>query len=832
LASLPTCRLTTKQLQALDLLGGPQRHTMLYGGSRSGKTWLLVRCLVARALLAPGTRHAIVRFRFNHVRASVWLDTFPKVMATNWPDVPYKDNLRDGLVSLKGGSEIWFAGLDDKERSEKVLGQEYLTIYLNECSQIPYSSVLVFRTRLAQTHGKLAQRAYYDCNPPGTGHWTHREFVEGRDPVSKARLANPAAFAALNVNPVDNLENLDPAYLAELEAMPERQRRRFYDGKFTDDVEGALWPLDAIERCRCAEADVPRLERVVIGVDPSGARGEDDKKSDEIGIVAGGRGVDRRGYVLGDYSLRAAPEAWARAAIAAYDKHDADAIVAEVNYGGDMVRAVIQGVARSMGREVPVRLVHASRGKHVRAEPVSALYEERQDRVRHAGRFVELEDQMMGFTTAGYVGDRSPDRADACLAAGTVVATQIGPLPVELVRAGDRVWTREGLRPVTWSGMTRQQADLIRLQLSDGSELVGTAEHPVYTKKNGFVPLDALVCGDILLSGDDFAGEPWPWTNHWNSSWTGEFIAATRTASSAHIGSTTPVRLARGFAFITETFTRRSTVQSRPDGMSITRTRTRSTTIRTITNACRRLSTLRGTLTSTLSILARTTMLSLPLPSGIGPLKAGLGIASMAGGPGKGESRLALAGASSAASQSSATTKATGNAGFVRSDATDARPTAKADMFAWSSVPSAHLRSLRTNTPTGQQPVRGFVAGDSAQGATGLAEKTRNALSVAATFLGVLTGKRTRPAPVSVVGKCVVGAGPVYNLHVDGRNEFFASGVLVHNCIWMLTDLMLGYQDTAGIAAPVQVAASAGLGRHERAAVPGSAGSGGVVALG
>ena len=143
-------KLTTKQDHANELLAGTATHCMLFGGSRSGKTFLAVWAIVLRALIAPGSRHLIVRFRFNHVITSIWHDTFPKVMSICFPEVTYTPNKTSYFITLPGGSEIWFGGLDDKDRTEKILGQEYATIFFNECSQIPLSARNMAVTRLAQ----------------------------------------------------------------------------------------------------------------------------------------------------------------------------------------------------------------------------------------------------------------------------------------------------------------------------------------------------------------------------------------------------------------------------------------------------------------------------------------------------------------------------------------------------------------------------------------------------------------------------------------------------------------------------------------------------------
>ena len=399
--------LTDAQQAANHLLAGPQRHTLLVGGARSGKTFLLTRALVMRGLRAAGSRHIALRFRYNAIKQSIWLDTLPKVVRTCFPGVAIEHKKQDGYVVLPNKSEIWFGGLDDDERVEKILGMEFATVYFNECSQIPYSSVLVALTRLAQQVPGLRNRAYYDMNPTGTGHWTYRQFVEKVDPVSRVSLGEPDNYAHQYLNPYQNAANIDPEYIKSLEALPDRQRKRFLEGRYVAEIDGALWSHEILERNRVWPKDVPPLRRIVVAVDPSGASGEEDVRSDEIGIVVCGVAADGTGYVLADMSGRMAPEAWARTAVDAYRRHKADRIVVEKNFGGDMARAVLQGV----DNKVPVSFVVASRGKIVRAEPVAALFE--QNKVRVAGRFERLEDQLLNFSTAGYLGDRSPDRADA-----------------------------------------------------------------------------------------------------------------------------------------------------------------------------------------------------------------------------------------------------------------------------------------------------------------------------------------------------------------------------------------------------------------------------------
>lgn len=399
------------QEAARRLLEGPQRYTCLAGGTRSGKTFLIVRSIVTRALRAKGSRHAILRFHANAARASITLGTLPQVMQLCFPDIQIKERRQDGYFSLPNGSRIWIGGLDDKDRVEKILGLEYATVFLNEASQIPYSSALVAFTRLAQVTRGIRQHAYVDLNPVGNAHWTNVLFGDKRDPVSKQSLKDPDNYQRAFLNPPDNAANLSQEFLASLASLPEKQRKRFYEGIYVSEVDGALWSYEVIDSGRCAPEDIPEEKRaqVVVALDPSGAAGRDDLGADEIGIIVAARGFDGDCYILADLSCREAPAVWGRRAVIAFHEFRADCIVAESNFGGEMVRATIQAADRN----VPVRLVTASRGKSVRAEPISVRYA--QGQVHHAGRFAKLEDQLCAFSTAGYMAGGSPDHADAAI---------------------------------------------------------------------------------------------------------------------------------------------------------------------------------------------------------------------------------------------------------------------------------------------------------------------------------------------------------------------------------------------------------------------------------
>lgn len=424
---------------------------MLFGGSRSGKTFLMVRAIVVRALAAPGSRHVILRFRFNAVMASIGVDTLPKVMELCFPGVPYQWVSKLGYFTIgPHDSQLWLGGLDDKERTEKVLGSEYVTIYLNECSQIPWSSVGLTVTRLAQVvntklEGQeprpLTRRMFYDCNPPNKGHWTYKTFIQKVDPESGMPLPNPTNYASMQINAGDNAANLPPEYIKTLEGLSARLQKRFLKGEFADANPNALFRDEDIDKWRhVGDAVIPDFVRVVVAVDPSGSGDVDNADNDAIGIVVAGLGTDGNAYVLEDCTVKAGPATWGSIATTAYDRHQADVIVGEINYGGAMVGHVIQ-TARP---RTNYRIVTASRGKAVRAEPFSALYET--GKIRHVGYFRELEDELTAFSTNGYTGQNSPNRADALIWAltelfpGLVNPRKERAKPVQLANLGASGW--------------------------------------------------------------------------------------------------------------------------------------------------------------------------------------------------------------------------------------------------------------------------------------------------------------------------------------------------------------------------------------------------------
>ena len=202
----------------------------------------------------------------------------------------------------------------------------------------------------------------------------------------------------------DNAANLAPAFLDQIITRYEGTRlgRQEIGGELLTDTPGALWTLAMIDAARLPADTILPLTRIVVGIDPAVSTGED---SDETGIIVAGIDAAGHGYVLEDLTGRYSPNEWATIAVSAFDRWQADRIIAERNNGGQMVEYTI----RTVRRNAPVTTIHASRGKIARAEPVAALFE--QGKVSHVGAFPALEDQMTTFVPD--IVTQSPDHLDA-----------------------------------------------------------------------------------------------------------------------------------------------------------------------------------------------------------------------------------------------------------------------------------------------------------------------------------------------------------------------------------------------------------------------------------
>jgi hypothetical protein len=242
-------RLTDDQAQALAVIQEGKRHTLLYGGSRSGKTFLIVYVIVLRALLYAGSRHLIYRLHLTDVVSSIWLETLPKVIKKFSGLSPkLRFNETRHILFFPNDSEIWVSGVDDTRNADAVLGKEYATIYANEASQIPYLTNWKVRTRLAQKIAGCQAREFADLNPTTKAHWTFKESIKLEDPVrskpgTRVPIDNPESYAHYQLNPDGNKANIDAEYIQSLARAPESMRRRFYLGEYADDDGLLVYPF-------------------------------------------------------------------------------------------------------------------------------------------------------------------------------------------------------------------------------------------------------------------------------------------------------------------------------------------------------------------------------------------------------------------------------------------------------------------------------------------------------------------------------------------------------------------------------------------------------------
>ena len=382
---------TAKQIEAIELIKSC-KTSLLEGGSRSGKTAIFTYAQFVRAYHYPNSWHISLRLRLSHARQSLWQKTIPDVARALGVHQDIKWNNYDLTAELPNGSKLMVGGLDDKDRVEKILGNEFATIFLNEASQIDFDSYEMVTTR-SNPPKVVPMRIMIDYNPPSMRHWGYQIFHQRKFPDGRPVPADD--YRCMKMNPADNVKNIHPDYIKGLQNLSTARRRRFLEGEYGAD-EGTLWKREWIKY------GLPpvNLTRVVVGVDPSGSA-----EGDEIGIIVAGIDENRRIWILDDYSLHGTPQEWSLEVKAGYDRYVADTVAAEKNFGGEMVEATITQFGT---RTINVKLVTASRGKVVRAEPISAMYE--RGEVKHAKQMPELEDEMCSYKPDQ---DESPNRMDA-----------------------------------------------------------------------------------------------------------------------------------------------------------------------------------------------------------------------------------------------------------------------------------------------------------------------------------------------------------------------------------------------------------------------------------
>ena len=305
--------------------------------------------------------------------------------------------LHDRIVT-PGGGLILFQGMAD-HTAESIKSLEGFSVaYVEEAQSLTARSLELLRPTIRSegTAGDTGQ-LWFSWNPRNAS-----------DPVDMLLRGpeQPPDAVVVRSNYSDN--PFFPDVLEEERAYDERTNPVRYAhiwlGEYEPQAIGAIFDMATINAQRRTRDRLPDMRRIVVAIDPAGSA---ETGSNETGIIVCGVGEDGRGYVLDDFTLVGTPKEWAERAVAAYRLHQADSIVAEVNFGGDMVASTI----RTQEPGLRVIQVRAARAKHVRAEPISALYT--LGKISHVGAYPELEAQMCLMTAAGFEGEGSPDRLDA-----------------------------------------------------------------------------------------------------------------------------------------------------------------------------------------------------------------------------------------------------------------------------------------------------------------------------------------------------------------------------------------------------------------------------------
>jgi hypothetical protein len=257
---------TAVQRKALHLLKSGAKHILLFGGSRSGKTTVLIMAIIFRALMYAGSRHLICRLRAKDARSSVLRETLFPWLDNTVGKSGYTYLAHESMITLYNGSEIWIGGLGDKEQADKILGHEYNTIFFNEVSQLSYIAVTTAYSRLAMRIKGCRNLFLYDCNPGSFLHWAYKIFIL-KTFLSGEPLEKPELYASMIINPDDNKENLPEDYISDiLEALPEKQKNRFLHGLWGKQ-EGAIYEMFEQSMILKIEELPERYDRYAAGQD-------------------------------------------------------------------------------------------------------------------------------------------------------------------------------------------------------------------------------------------------------------------------------------------------------------------------------------------------------------------------------------------------------------------------------------------------------------------------------------------------------------------------------------------------------------------------------------
>lgn len=371
----------------------PQTRYFLVTGSRgSGKSYT-VNLFLLNLTYEEG--HVILFTRYTLVSAfiSIIPEFIDKIELLGKQDD--FEVTQSEIINKKTGSKILFRGIKTSSgvntaNLKSIAG--VTTFVLEEAEELIDEDVFD-RIDLSVRDKNRPNRVIMIMNPSFKSHWIYKRFV-----------LNPKEYYCTNIHTtyLDNIQNLSKSFIDQANRVKQENLHRYehlFLGKWLDDAEGLLWNRPILERARIVTK--PDLKRIVVAIDPAVTA---NMESDETGIIVAGKDSEGKGYVLEDLSGKYSPAEWAKIAQQASKNWNADCIVAEKNQGGEMVESVI----KSTGTPTRIKLVTATKGKYVRAEPIYSLYE--QHKIYHVGHFPLLESQMITFDPDK---GKSPDRVDA-----------------------------------------------------------------------------------------------------------------------------------------------------------------------------------------------------------------------------------------------------------------------------------------------------------------------------------------------------------------------------------------------------------------------------------
>jgi phage terminase large subunit-like protein len=367
------------------------RYYLITGGRGSGKSWTLSMFLLN---LTYEEGHVILFTRWTLTSAfiSIIPEFIDKIELMN----KEKDFeiTQSEIINKVTGSKILFKGIKTSQGTatanlKSIAG---VTTFVLDESEEQQDEETFDRIDLSIRAKNKPNRVILVMNPSYKSHWIYNRFVK--------KQSDNCTY--IHTTYLDNLRNLSQSFVDQAERVKQENLHRYehlFLGKWLDDAEGLLWSRPIIERARVSAK--PQLDRIIVAIDPAVTA---SMNSDETGIIVCGKDGNGKGYVLEDLSGKYSPTEWATVSLQAFKNWNADCIVAEKNQGGDMV----ENVLRSQNTTARIKLVTATKGKYVRAEPVYSLYE--QHKIFHVGSFPILENQMVTFEPDK---GKSPDRVDA-----------------------------------------------------------------------------------------------------------------------------------------------------------------------------------------------------------------------------------------------------------------------------------------------------------------------------------------------------------------------------------------------------------------------------------